>query len=113
MAATTLRTLPILRRPLRRGNEVLPHRARAQLDMLMYHKDAPEPPPPGVLQPGFENKVTHATLRIGGAVLQLSDGCDDKSRFDGFRLMLRLSTQAEAQRAFDALCDGGRDRHAA
>ncbi len=33
----------------------------AEVNMLMLHKDSPEPPPPGMLQPGFENKVMHAT----------------------------------------------------
>jgi PhnB protein len=79
----------------------------AQVAMLMHHKDSPDPHPPGVLQPGFEDKVMHATLRIGGAILMASDGCDDKSRFDGFRSSLALATEEEAQRAFAALSDGG------
>ncbi len=79
----------------------------AQVEMVMRHKESPDAPPPGLLQPGFEEKVMHASLRIGGAVLMASDGCDDKSRFDGFRLSLAWSTEAEAHKAFDALADGG------
>lgn len=79
----------------------------AELEMLMRFKDSPDPPPPGTLQPGFEDKVMHATLRIGGAVLMASDGCDDQSRFDGFRLSLALPSEADAQRVFTALSDGG------
>lgn len=79
----------------------------AELEMLMHFKDSPDPPPPGTLQPGFEDKVMHATLRIGGAVLMASDGCDDQSRFDGFRLSLALPSEADAQRVFTALTDGG------
>lgn len=79
----------------------------AQVEILMRYKDSPEPPPPGMLQPGFENKVMHATLRIGEAVLMVSDGCDDQSRFEGFRLSLSLATEAEAQRAFEGLSEGG------
>lgn len=79
----------------------------AELGMLMRHKESPEAPPPGMLQAGFEEKVMHAELRIGGAVLMASDGCDDKSRFDGFRLSLSLPTEADAQRAFAGLADGG------
>jgi PhnB protein len=60
-----------------------------------------------MLAPGFENKVMHATIRIGGAILMASDGCDDKSRFDGFRLTLTLPNEAEASRAFTGLSDGG------
>ncbi len=79
----------------------------AQVEMLMRHKDSPDPPPPDMLQPGFEDKVMHATLRIGGAILMASDGCDDKARFDGFRLSLALATEDEARRAFAGLSDGG------
>ncbi len=79
----------------------------AELEMLMRHNESPDAPPPGMLQPGFENKVMHASLRIGGAVLMMSDGCDDKSHFDGFRLSLSLPTEADAQKAFAALADGG------
>jgi hypothetical protein len=38
----------------------------AQVTMLMRIKDSPEPPPPGMHPPGSENKVMHASLRIGG-----------------------------------------------
>ena len=79
----------------------------AQVETLMRHKESPEAPPPGMLAPGFENKVMHATIRIGGAILMASDGCDDKSRFDGFRLTLTLPNEAEASRAFTGLSDGG------
>ena len=79
----------------------------AEVEMLMRHRDSPEPPPPGMLQAGFEDKVMHATIRIGGAVLMASDGCNDKSRFDGFRLSLALPTEADANRAFAGLSEGG------
>ncbi len=79
----------------------------AQVEMLMRHSESPDPHPPGMLAPGFEQKVMHATIRIGGAVLMLSDGCDGQSRFDGFRLSLALATEAEAQRAFAGLAEGG------
>lgn len=80
----------------------------AEVEMLMRYKDSPDAPPPGMLQPGFENKVMHASLRIGGALLMASDGCgEEKSPFKGFRLSLAFATEAQANRAFDALSDGG------
>ena len=79
----------------------------AEVQMLMRYKESPEALPPGMLQPGFENKVMHATIRIGGATLMASDGCDDKSKFDGFRLSLAFATDSEAQQAFAALSEGG------
>jgi len=41
-----------------------------------------------MLQAGFENKVMHATLRVAEIRIMASDGGDDKSKFDGFRLAL-------------------------
>ena len=79
----------------------------AEVDMLMRHKDSPEPPPPGVLQPGFENKVMHTTFRIGGTMLMASDGCQEGSSISGFSLSLAVPPEAEADRAFAALADGG------
>jgi PhnB protein len=79
----------------------------ARVEMIMRYKESPEPPPPGMLQAGFEDKVMHATIQIGEAIVMVSDGCDDKSSFDGFRLSLALPTEADAKRAFEALSDGG------
>ena len=47
----------------------------AEVDMLMRHKESPDPPPPGMLSPGWEEKVMHTTFRIGGSTLMASDGC--------------------------------------
>ena len=79
----------------------------AQVEMVMRYSDSPEAPPPGLLAPGFENKVMHASFRVGNIRLMASDGCDDKSKFDGFRLALAVPTEAEAHTAFNALADGG------
>jgi PhnB protein len=75
---------------------------------LMRNREAPEQPPPGALPPGSENKVMHATLRIGSSNLMLSDGrCDGTPVFNGFSLSLDAANEAEAERLFAALCDGG------
>ena len=79
----------------------------AEVDMLMRFNESPEPTPPGMLQAGFEKKVMHASLRVRGIALMMSDGCDDKSKFDGFRLALAVPTEADARRSFDALGAGG------
>jgi len=79
----------------------------AQIDFLMRYKESPEPQPPGRLPPGFENKVMHATFRIGGSTLMASDGCEAGANFAGFSLSLAVPTAAEADRAFAALADGG------
>ena len=79
----------------------------AQIDMLMRYKDSPEPPPPGMLPPGFENKVMHASFRIGDNILMASDGCEEGQRYSGFSLSIAVATEAEADRFFTALSDGG------
>jgi len=80
----------------------------AQLDFLMRYQESPEPMPPGRLPAGFENKVMHATFHIGGTTLMASDGCEEGARFEGFSLSLALPTEAEVNRAFAALADGGK-----
>lgn len=79
----------------------------AEVSMLMLHKDSPEPPPPGMLQPGFENKVMHSEFRIADSTLMASDGCGEGESFSGFSLSLSVTTEAEADRLFAALADGG------
>jgi PhnB protein len=85
----------------------------AQVEMLMRFKDSPDPPPPGAVPPGHEDKVMHASLRIGDSVLMASDGCaEEAARFDGFALSLTPADAAQARGLFDALADGGEVRMA-
>ncbi len=79
----------------------------AQVDMLMRFSESPDPTPPGMLPPGFENKVMHASFRIGDNVLMASDGCEVGAQFKGFSLSISVATEAEADRYFAALSDGG------
>jgi len=80
----------------------------AEVTMLMRFKDAPEPHQPGMIPPGAENKVMHANLRIGDTAVMASDGrCQGKANFQGFALSLTAATEADADRFFAALSDGG------
>jgi len=80
----------------------------AEVDMLMRFKDNPEPPQPGMCAPGSDNKVMHASFRIGETSVMASDGrCMGKPAFQGFCLSLAAATDAEADRLFAALADGG------
>jgi PhnB protein len=80
----------------------------AEVVMMMRNKEAPEKPPPGMLPPGSDDKIMHATLRVGTSNLMLSDGrCDGKPVFNGFSLSLDAASEAEADRLFAALADGG------
>ena len=80
----------------------------AEVTMLMRNKESPEPPPPGMLPAGSENKVMHASLRIGDSVVMASDGhCQGKPRFEGFSLSITVPDTATADRLFNALANGG------
>ena len=80
----------------------------AEVEMMMRFKDSPEPPTPGMHPPGSDNKVMHASLRIGETSVMASDGrCTGMPNFQGFSLSLTVSTEAEADRLVAALADGG------
>jgi PhnB protein len=83
----------------------------AEVQMLMRYKDSPEPPPPGMVPPGGETKVMHASLKIGDTVVMASDGgCSGNATFGGFSLTISVKGEAEADRIFNALADGGQVR---
>lgn len=80
----------------------------AEVTMLMRFKDSPEPQQPGMVPPGAEDKVMHASLRIGDTAVMASDGrCLGQPAFQGFALSLTAADDAEAERLFAALADGG------
>jgi PhnB protein len=77
-------------------------------DMLMRNREAPEQPPPGMLPPGSEDKVMHASFRVGDTEVMLSDGrCSGTPKFDGFALSITAADEADARRKFDAMSAGG------
>lgn len=81
----------------------------AEIEMMMRFKDSPEPPPPGMTPPGWENKVMHTSFKVGQTTVMASDGCGPEATgFHGFSLSLAVTTEAEADRYFNALADGGK-----
>lgn len=79
----------------------------AQTDMLMRFSESPEPLPECTLKPGYENKIMHCSFRIGDTIIMASDGCGEPLNFSGISLSLAVDSEAEAQKAFTALADGG------
>jgi len=77
----------------------------AEIVLLLRFKDAPDP---SMCPPGSENKVMHATLRVGETLILASDGhCTGQLSFAGFSLSLAVKTAEDADRFFAALADGG------
>ncbi|MGQ3052591.1 MAG: VOC family protein [Roseateles sp.] len=80
----------------------------AKVEFMMRNSESPEPPPEGMLPPGSEDKIMHATLHVGGALLMMSDGmCNGEGSFKGFSLSLDCPDADAAREAFAALADGG------
>jgi PhnB protein len=81
----------------------------AEVIALMRMKDSPESPPPGMIPPGSENKVMHASVKIGGTEVMLSDGSvSGKPSFAGVSLSLGGLSAKEAEKYFAALAEGGK-----
>ena len=80
----------------------------AEVTMLMRFKESPDP---NSCAPGSEDKVMHASFRIGSTELMASDGhAKGKPHFEGISLTLNVDTPAEAERYFAALADGGQSQ---
>jgi PhnB protein len=77
----------------------------AEVEMLMRFKDSPDP---GSCTAGTEDKVMHASFRIGDSTLMASDGrCQGQPSFQGIALSLTAADDAQAERLFAALAEGG------
>ena len=84
----------------------------AEVSFLMRFKDAPQdgsnpsegcagPMPPG-------DKVMHGEVQIGNTKLMVSDGqCSGQGKFEGFSLSVTAKDDADAERIFKTLGEGG------
>jgi PhnB protein len=77
----------------------------AEPKMLMRFKNAPDQ---SMITPGAEEKVMHAQVQIGDTTVLMSDGrCLGKPNFQGFALTINAKSEAEADKLFGALSEGG------
>ena len=77
----------------------------AEVTMLMRFKESPDRE---MVTPGTEDKVMHCSFQVGDAMVMASDGrCEGRPAFQGFALSIAVPTEAEAERRFAALADGG------
>lgn len=77
----------------------------AQVNMMMRFGEAPDK---SMISPGSENKIMHVSMRIGDNEVMASDGRNQgKTEFKGIALALSAKDEADAERMFKALADGG------
>ena len=78
-----------------------------EVEMLTRFKDAPPEARQGCA-PGSENKVMHSCFKLGDQRVMASDGRNEgKPNFQGFALSLAAKDEAEADKLFAALGEGG------
>ena len=83
--------------------------AGAEVQMLMRFSDSPVPVDPNMVAPANAQKIMHAAWKIGDSLLMGADcACQGKANFQGVSLTLNVANEAEAQRLFNALADGGK-----
>ena len=77
----------------------------AKVGALMRWKDSPDK---SMATPGNADKVMHASFQIGDSTVMGSDGRNEgKPNFHGFALSISAPNEAEADKMFAALGDGG------
>ena len=77
----------------------------AKIEMLMRWKDNPDK---SMCTPNNQDKVMHSQFSIGDARVMASDGRNTgKPEFKGFALSLNAKDEADANRMFNALSNGG------
>lgn len=77
----------------------------AKVEMRMSWKDNPDKTG---CTAANENKVMHASVKVGDTAIMASDGrCEGKPEFKGFALTISAKTEAEAEKMFAALSEGG------
>lgn len=80
----------------------------AEVLMMMRFKESPEPLAPYMCLPGLEEKIMHASFRVGESTLMASDGRSaGHPTFQGISLSLTVTSDDQAQRLFNTLGDGG------
>ncbi|MES2943449.1 MAG: VOC family protein [Pseudomonadota bacterium] len=80
----------------------------AQVQMMMRYSENPEPQGGADCPSMPGDKIMHASFTVGSNVLMASDGmASGKTEFKGISLSLSVTTEAEAEKVFAALGDGG------
>jgi PhnB protein len=77
----------------------------AEVATLMRWKDSPDK---SMCSAENADKVMHSQFQIGDSTIMASDGrCTGKPNFHGVALTISANTEAEADKLFNALAEGG------
>ena len=80
----------------------------AKVDMVMHFKDAP-PDMQAQMSPESKDKIMHSSFHVGDTQIMATDGqCSGKSTFSGITLTIQANSDAEAEKLFNALAQGGK-----
>lgn len=80
----------------------------ATVESVMRFSESPDPYPEGALSAEQARMIMHASFRVGGARVMVSDGGAMTGRpLSGFALSLQYDTESDARRAFAALSQQG------
>ena len=80
----------------------------AKVLMALRFRDNPDKPGPYKVAPDLDDKIMHASLKIGETEVLMSDGMGTgRPEFKGITLALGVQSEAEADRVFNALAEGG------
>jgi PhnB protein len=78
----------------------------AKVNMMVRFNQSPDP----TMSPSNTagEKIMHAQFNVGDTTILASDGrCTGKPSFQGFALSITVATEAEADRLFAAVSEGG------
>jgi PhnB protein len=77
----------------------------AKVTALMRFNEAPDQ---SQIKPESKDKVMHSEFTVGETKILASDGyCKGAPKFDGFSLTIQCANDAEAEKVFKAIGDGG------
>jgi PhnB protein len=82
----------------------------AKVEMMMRFKENPDKDKNPGCMPADDNKIMHASFKVGDTMVMGSDGmaAGGKPEFKGFSLTVSAKDEAEAEKTFAALSDGGK-----
>lgn len=79
----------------------------AKVNVMFKFSDSPDPIPEGVIAPGFEDKIMHGEITLGGNQYLVSDGCNSVSEIAGFALTYQHADAAIIEKTFNTFAQVG------